>query len=266
MMQNQSPGYIALSNWKMYKNHRESLEWIEALGRASLGFLEAVELIVCVPSVHLRATVEASKTFPLISIGAQNVHQKEEGAFTGEISAPMISDAGGRYCMVGHSERRQYFREGDELVNGKTRSLLDNGVSPIVCIGENSFQRESGLTHNQIERQLITCFAKVSEQEICRTVVLYEPIWAVGTGKIATIDQVEEAHHLVRDLLGRMFSPDIADMVRIIYGGSVKGNNVGDLLQVKDVDGMGIGSGSLKVEDFLEIAGICSESRGRKVQ
>jgi len=254
--------YIVQSNWKMYKNHREALEWIHGLGRASSELSPAIELIVCVPFIHLRSVAEAAREYPLISAGAQNAYWDEAGAYTGEISAPMIADAGGRYCVVGHSERRVYFGENDELVNRKTHVLLKHGIRPIVCIGESIRQREMGLTLNQIERQVITCFAGLSHQEMKDTVVLYEPIWSIGTGENATPRQAQEAHHFVREMLGRMFSPKTAGFTRIMYGGSVKHHNVTEMIQGEDIDGVGAGSGSLDIEEFLQIVRACWASKG----
>ena len=253
---------IIQSNWKMHKNHRGALEWIHGLGRASLELIDAIELIVCVPLIHLRSVAEAAREYPLVSVGAQNVHWEEEGAFTGEISAPMIADAGGLYCVVGHSERRQYFGENDGIVNRKIRVLLKHGISPIVCIGESIEQRKAGLTLNQIERQVITCFSRLSEEEMERTVVLYEPIWSIGTGKNATPEQAQKMHQFVRKMLGRVFSPKTAEAARIMYGGSVKVHNVGEMVKGEDVDGVGAGSGSLDIEEFLKIVRICAKSKG----
>jgi triosephosphate isomerase (TIM) len=252
--------YIVQSNWKMYKTHSEAIEWIETLGKASVGIAASIELIVCVPFIHLRAVSSAAQGFDKISIGTQNVHWKEAGAFTGETSAPMIADAGGRYCVVGHSERRNYFGESDELVNRKTRILLQHGIGPIVCIGESSQQREKGLTLDQVEQQVITCFAGLSPAEMQQTVVLYEPIWSIGTGNNATPEQAQEAHHFIREMLARVFSKETAETTRIIYGGSVKINNVTELIQGDDIDGVGAGSGSLNVNEFLKIVESCSQS------
>ncbi|MDZ7697774.1 MAG: triose-phosphate isomerase [Deltaproteobacteria bacterium] len=253
--------YIVQSNWKMYKNHQEALGWVRKLGSGSSSLSDAIELIVCVPFIHLRAVAEAAREYPAISVGAQNVHEEEMGAYTGEISAPMITDAGGQYCVVGHSERRTTFNEDDSLVSRKTQVLLKHGIHPIVCIGESIDQRNRGLTFNQIERQVITCFAGLSHTEMQNTVVLYEPIWSIGTGNNATPDQVQEAHRYVRKMLSRVFSPDTANATRIMYGGSVKVGNVKEMVECQDVDGVGVGSGSLNVQDFLEIARICSQSR-----
>jgi triosephosphate isomerase len=256
--------YMVQSNWKMHKTHAEAIQWIETLGKASVGIPASIELIVCVPFIHLRTVAAAAEIFERISIGTQNVHWEEAGAFTGETSAPMIADAGGRYCVVGHSERRNYFGENDELVNRKTRILLKHGISPIVCIGESIEQREKGLTLNHVQRQVMTCFAGLSPSEMQQTVVLYEPIWSIGTGNNATPAQAQDAHHFIREMLGRVFSKETAETTRIIYGGSVKIHNAAELIQGEDIDGVGVGSGSLNVDEFLKIVRICAQSdRGR---
>jgi len=251
---------IVQSNWKMYKSHAEAIDWIHTLGKGSSRFPHWLELIVCVPFVHVRAVAQAVRDYPLISVGAQNVHTDEYGAFTGEISAPMLADAGAKYCVVGHSERREGFGETDEMVNKKIRVLLQCGISPIACIGESLPQREKGLTFNQVERQSILCFSGLSHEEMKRIVVLYEPVWSIGTGRNATPEQAQEGHSFVRQMIARLFSSETARDTRIMYGGSVKTHNVADLIQGPDIDGVGAGSGSLVAEDFLELAHTCASS------
>jgi len=256
-----SKKFIVQSNWKMHKTHDEAVGWIETVCRQSSDISAAVELIACVPFIHLRAAAASAAGYEKISIGAQNAHWAETGAYTGETSARMIADAGGRYCVVGHSERRNYFGEDDEVVNRKTRVLLKHGISPIVCIGESIEQREKGLTQNQLERQVVTCFEGLSSEEMQRTVVLYEPIWAIGTGNNATAAQAQAAHRFIRKMIAGKFSEDVTRATRIMYGGSVKVHNTEELIEGKDVDGVGVGSGSLAAEDFLKIVRICSRAK-----
>jgi len=250
--------YIVQSNWKMHKTHSEAMDWIESLKKGASDLMERIELIICVPYVHLRAVSDATSHFSQISPGAQNVHWETSGAFTGEISAPMLADAGAQYCVVGHSERRDYFAENDEMVNCKSKLLLQSGINPIVCIGESIEQRNRALSFNQLERQVITCFEGLTEGEMHRTVVLYEPIWSIGTGNNATSQQAQEAHHFIRNMLERIFSKETAQATRIIYGGSVKTHNVEAIIKGEDIDGVGAGSGSLNIQDFLKIAISCS--------
>jgi triosephosphate isomerase len=216
-------------------------------------------MVPCVPLTLVRAIAQAAQSSSQISIGVQNVYWETWGAYTGEISAPMIADAGASYCVVGHSERRQYFCETDETVNKKIRSLFDTGIHPIVCIGESIEARRKGLTFNTLERQVITCFESLSDAQILKTVVLYEPIWSIGTGHTATPRQAQEAHASIRLTLERMFSKETAAATRIAYGGSVKTHNAAALLAEKDIDGVGVGSGSLDVNDFIRIVRIASD-------
>jgi triosephosphate isomerase len=250
--------FIVLSNWKMHKIHKEALDWIESLGKGASELTETLELVVCVPYVHLRAVSNAAKKFSQISPGAQNVNWETAGAFTGEISAPMLADAGAQYCVVGHPERRVYFAENDEMVNRKSKLLLQSGINPVVCIGESIEQRNRALTFNQIERQVITCLEGFTEGEMRRTVVLYEPIWSIGTGNNATPQQAQEAHQFIRNMLESIFSKETAQATRIMYGGSVKTHIVEAIIKGEDIDGVGAGSGSLNIQDFLKIARSCS--------
>ena len=250
---------IVQSNWKMHKTHAEGIDWIEALKKIEPEVSPEIEMIPCVPLTQLRAIAQAAQSSSQIFIGVQNVYWETWGAYTGEISAPMIADAGASYCVVGHSERREYFCETDEMVNKKTRALLDAGIRPIVCIGESIEARRKGLTFNKLERQVMTCFKGLSDAQMQKTVILYEPIWSIGNGRTATAQQAQDAHAYIRLMLERVFSKETAEATRIAYGGSVKIHNVAELLAEKDIDGVGVGSGSLDVNDFIRIARISSE-------
>lgn len=257
--------FIVQSNWKMYKTHPEALAWLESVGPASGGFPVPLELIVCVPFVHLREISRAASPYPAVAIGAQNVHTEDAGPFTGEISATMLADAGARYCVVGHSERRSAFGETDEQVNRKVRALLKAGVTPIVCIGEDRDDRGRGLTLNRLERQVRICFEGLSPEEMRCVVVEYEPRWAIGTGENATPEQAAEAHGFLRKEIGAAFSRDTAEAIRIFYGGSVKRHNAAAMLASPDIDGVGVGSASLDPEGFLTIARACAEARKARI-
>jgi triosephosphate isomerase len=246
----------------MYKTHDEAMAWMEALVRAAGQFRGRLELIVCVPFVHLREASRAAAACEAVAIGAQNVHAEEYGAYTGEISAPMLADAGARYCVLGHSERRSNHSETDESVNCKVRALLKHGVSPIVCIGEGRDDRRRGLTLNRLDRQVAICFEGLSDAEMRRIVIEYEPLWAIGSGDNATPGQAAEAHAFIRHNLAERFSADTAAATRIFYGGSVKPHNAATFLASADIDGVGVGSASLEVGGFIAVARACAEARG----
>jgi len=244
---------IVLSNWKMNKTVNESLDYLTNLMRATDTKSSRMEIILCVPFSVIKIMADKINGPGLISISAQNVHWEAWGAYTGEISAPMLADLGAKFCMIGHSERRKYFDETDEMVNMKTLALLKSGVRPIVCIGETLEERQLGLTVNILERQLRVCFNRLSSSDLEKTVILYEPRWAIGTGKFANPDQIAEAHSYIRSELGGLFSADSADRTRIIYGGSVIPDNVATILKIADVDGVGVGGASLDLANFLRI-------------
>jgi triosephosphate isomerase len=246
---------VVQSNWKMHKTYAEGIAWIESLKKIELEVSPEIEMIPCVPHTLLHSIAQAVRSSSQISIGVQNVHWETWGDYTGEISAPMIADAGACYCVVGHSERRRYFNETDEMVNKKARALLEAGIRPIVCIGESIEERERGLTFNKLEGQIITCFENFSDEQMPEAVILYEPIWSIGTGRTATPQQ---AHAYIRLMLERVFSRETAEATRIAYGGSVKIHNVAELITEQDIDGVGVGSGSLDVNDFIKIARIVS--------
>lgn len=243
----------------MHKTLSQSLDYVKALKEGCQDLCNGVEVILCVPSTVL-AVVSEEVGVSVISVGAQDVHERDWGAYTGEVSAPMLADVGCRYCMVGHSERRQYFSETDEKVNQKAKALLRAGIAPVVCIGETLEEREKGLTLHKLEKQVVTCFDGFSPQEMKMPVVLYEPIWAIGTGKIATPEQAEEAHQFIRHRVEKRFSKETARMTRIVYGGSVKGHNVSAMLTGKDIDGVGVGSDSLDVQSLLKIVQSCART------
>jgi triosephosphate isomerase len=251
--------FIVQSNWKMHKTHAEGTDWIAALKKIESEVSPQIEMIPCVPLTLLQAMAQAVQSSSKIFVGVQNVFWENWGAYSGEISAPMIADAGASYCMLGHSERRAYFFETDKMVNRKTRALLEVGIRPIVCIGESIEERQKKLTLNKLERQVITCFEGLSNEQMQETAILYEPLWSIGTGDTATPQQAQDAHAYIRLMLERVFSKETAAATRIVYGGSVKTHNVAELVAEKDIDGVGVGSGSLDVKDFIKIVRISSE-------
>jgi triosephosphate isomerase len=250
--------FIVLANWKMHKTRGQSVEYVNALNQGVEGVDSGTELIICAPFTVLPALSKAVRP-SAISIGGQDVHEKDWGPYTGEISAPMLADVGCRYCMIGHSERRTYFSETDEMVNRKGRALHKARVTPIVCIGETIEEREKGLTFSKLDKQIVMCFDRFSAREMETTVILYEPIWAIGTGNVATPKQAEEAHQFIRQMVSTLYSRETAFMTRIVYGGSVKSSNVSSIFNGEDIDGVGIGSDSLDVQNLLEIAMSCAQ-------
>lgn len=211
-----------------------------------------VKTAICAPYTDLATLVEIFKDTK-IGVGAQNVHFEEEGAFTGEISVGMLQDIGVDYCIVGHSERRQYFAETDETVNKKTKKLLANDIVPIVCVGECLEEREAGKAKEVVETQLRNGLVAISNEDAIKIVVAYEPVWAIGTGKTATPEQAEEMCEFIRDVLTDIFGEDVADEIVIQYGGSVKPANATEIMNMTNIDGALVGGASLKPQDFVNI-------------
>jgi triosephosphate isomerase len=251
---------IVLSNWKMNKTVDQSLDYLANFMRATDSKSSRMEIILCVPFSVIKIMADKINRPSLISISGQDVHWEQWGAFTGEISSPMLADVGAKFCMIGHSERRKYFGETDEIVNKKALALLKSGVGPIVCIGETLEERQLGLTTNILEKQLRVSFNRFSSSDLEKTVILYEPRWAIGTGNFADSDQIAEAHHYIRRELGRLFSTQSADRTRIIYGGSVTPDNIAAISKIEDVDGAGVGGASLDLTNFLRIVNAVSNA------
>ena len=235
----------------MYKTLREGQELAIAL-RRELYRIEDIDIVICPPYTLLAYLADALETSNIV-IGAQNMYWQDEGAFTGEISPLMLKDIGCKFVLIGHSERRQYFGETNESVNNKVKAALKHGLTPIVCVGETLSQRESGSTFKVLDDHIDNGLKEISEADISKIVIAYEPVWAIGTGKTATAQQAQEAQKYIRDLLRKMYNNDIADAVRIQYGGSVKPENILELMAQPDVDGALVGGASLKVETFSEI-------------
>jgi len=241
---------IIVGNWKLHKTVGEALELATAIKNV-LGGLPHLDVGIAPPFTALSAVAKRLEGSKLI-LAAQNCTHEDQGAFTGEVSVPMLADVGCTHVIVGHSERRQYYGEDDELINKKVRAVLRHGLSPIFCIGEHLSQREAGDTFAVVERQLSTGLRGVSPAEAERVVVAYEPVWAIGTGQVATTGQAQEVHAFLRGKLKEIFS-DVADSIRIQYGGSVKASNAPGLMAQSDIDGGLVGGASLKAEDFIGI-------------
>ena len=238
-------------NWKMYKTIPEAQELIKAL-RQNVTNIRKTRIIVCPPALAVTEVVHLLKGSN-IEVGAQNLHWDKEGAFTGEISAPMIRAAGASFVIIGHSERRQYFGEIDETVNSKIKAALNEGLNPIVCVGETLEQREADQTKQIIEKQIRGAFKGIEAGLFSRIIIAYEPVWAIGTGKTATPEQAQEMHAFIRQLLETMYGGAIAGQTIIQYGGSVKPENASDLLRQKDIDGALVGGACLKADSFTSI-------------
>ena len=237
----------------MNKTVDQSLGYLEHLMRETENINGQLEIVLCVPFGVIKTMADRIDDPSPISISGQDVHWEEWGAYTGEISSPMLADIGAKFCMIGHSERRKYFDETDEIVNTKVLSLLKSEVSPIICIGEALQERQLGLTVNVLQRQLRICLNHLSSSDLEKTCILYEPRWAIGTGAVADSDQIGEAHQYIRKELERLFSKQSADRTRIVYGGSVTPHNVEAISKIEDVDGVGVGSASLDLENLLRM-------------
>ena len=243
-------------NWKMNKTTGEAVELVDAI-KSRVGDVKDVDVVVCPPFTALPTVVDAVKGTS-IGVGSQNVHWEESGAFTGEIAPSMLCDLNVEYAIIGHSERRQYFGETDETVNSRLKAALSAGLKPIVCIGETLEQREDGSTESVIRTQIENGLADLTPEDMQKTILAYEPVWAIGTGKTATPEQAQSIHAFIRDLLQNKFG-DVAEGVVIQYGGSVKPANAKELLGQKDIDGALVGGASLKPDAFAEIVQCASE-------
>jgi triosephosphate isomerase len=242
---------LIAGNWKMNNNCAESIELVSQL-KDMLADTTEIDMVVAPPFTALGAVAAVLKGSSL-ALAAQHVFWEESGAFTGEISTALLNEVGCRYVIIGHSERRQYFSETDETVNKRLKAALKASLIPIVCIGETLAEREAEKTLTVIEQQLTGGLQGLSLEEMATVVIAYEPVWAIGTGKTATPDQAQEVHHFIRDLIARICSKEIAGSTRILYGGSVKPDNVDQLMAQLDIDGALVGGASLKADAFTRI-------------
>ncbi|MBQ3414231.1 MAG: triose-phosphate isomerase [Clostridia bacterium] len=241
---------VIAGNWKMNMLPNEAIKFIEEL--APLVKDTKNEVILCVPYTDLfYALLTAQGTN--IKIGAQNMHFEESGAYTGEVSAKMLKSINVEYVIIGHSERRQYFNETDETVNKKIKTAFENGLKPIVCIGETLEQRENGETINVITKQTELALDGLTKEQVENTIIAYEPIWAIGTGKTATSEDAENSIKAIRNKIGEIYGQNTANGVIIQYGGSVKSTNAKELFEMSDIDGALVGGASLKSEEFSKI-------------
>ena len=240
---------IIAGNWKMNKTPAETVALINEL--KPLVVTEEADVVFCVPAISLTTALEAAKGTN-IAIGAQNMYYEESGAFTGEIAPNMLTSIGVKYVIIGHSERREYFAESDETVNKKVLKAFEHGITPIVCCGESLKQREQGITIDWIRQQIKIAFLNVSAEQAKIAVIAYEPIWAIGTGKVATTEQAEEVCKAIRECIAEIYDEATAAAIRIQYGGSVTAGSAADLFSQANIDGGLVGGASLKA-DFGKI-------------
>ena len=241
---------VIAGNWKMNMLPNEAIDYIQAF--EPLVKDANAEVILCVPYTDLfYCLMNAQGTN--IKIGAQNMHFAETGAYTGEVSGKMLKSIGVEYVIIGHSERRQYYNETDETVNKKLKAAFEYELKPIVCVGETLEQREAGITADIITTQTRLALEGLSDEQVKNTIIAYEPIWAIGTGKTATKEDANEACHKIREKIAELYGKDVAEKIIIQYGGSMKPSNAKELLEMPDIDGGLIGGASLKPEDFSKI-------------
>ena len=242
---------VIAGNWKMNMTPSEAEKLINELKPMVEG-KNGCDVVVCVPFVDIVTAVNATKGTN-IKVGAQNVHFKKNGAYTGEISADMLKEVGAEYVVIGHSERRQYFGETDETVNLRLKAALEGGITPILCVGEVLTEREQGITAEVVSLQTKVALLDVNADDVKKVIIAYEPVWAIGTGKTATSDQADEVCGIIRSVLADKYGSDVAEAVTIQYGGSMKPDNAAELLSKYHVDGGLIGGASLKAADFTAI-------------
>ncbi len=243
---------IIAGNWKMYKNHDEAVALVKGLVDGK-GDIKGREMAIFVPAVHAREVAAIAKGKG-VDVGMQNMYIKAEGAFTGENSPAMVKDAGCRYILIGHSERRHVFGEKDELLNEKVKAAYEFGLEPMLCIGELLEEYEAGKSNEVCKKQLVAALKGITADQMKILTVAYEPVWAIGTGKVATPEIAQNVHAYVRSVLADLYGKEIADMVPVLYGGSAKPDNAGGLLSQPDIDGLLVGGASLVADSFIAIA------------
>ncbi len=241
---------IIAGNWKMNKTPSEAKALIEEI--KSMEMAKGVEACVCVPAIDLQVVTEVCEDTD-ITVGAENMYYEKSGAFTGEISGPMLKDLNVTYVILGHSERRQYFKEDDELINKKVLSALEQDIKPILCVGETLEEREEGLEEKKVGSQIIAGLKDVKPEEFSNIIVAYEPIWAIGTGKTASADDAEKMCAYIRKVVLEEFGKDASEVLRIQYGGSVKPENVTEIMSKPNIDGALVGGASLKADSFVKL-------------
>ena len=247
---------VIAGNWKMHLDIAGSIDLVSGIKNALAGKTLNCIAIVCPPFTNLETVNTLVKDSP-IQLGAQNMHNEESGAFTGEISSSMLKSVGCQYVILGHSERRTIFKESDEFINSKIKKALIAGLLPIFCIGETLEEREGGVTFDVIKKQVIGGLSGILVEDMKKIILAYEPVWAIGTGKTASPAQAQEVHAFIRKLLAELYNQSVADGVIIQYGGSVKPDNAQELLHMPDIDGALVGGACLKADSFAKIIEAC---------
>ncbi len=247
---------MVAGNWKMNMTPSQAVRLAEELKPQVSS--EEVDVVFCVPAIDIVPVAEAVKGSS-ISVGAENMYYEEKGAYTGEIAPDMLVDAGVKYVIIGHSERRQYFKEDDAMLNKKVRKAIEHSLVPILCCGETLEQREEGVTLSFVKQQITSAFESVPAEDAVKCVIAYEPIWAIGTGKVATTEQAQEVCGAIRENIRELYGEKTAEQIRILYGGSVNAGNAAQLFAQPDIDGGLVGGASLKPE-FAEIVNYKKEN------
>jgi len=255
---------LIAGNWKMHKTISDSVTLAKEIYKGLSNDWEA-DVVICPPFTALAAVADAIKGTS-IGLGAQNVHWEEKGAYTGEIAPVMLLDAGCRYAIVGHSERRQYFGETDQTVNQRTKAALKAGLIPIICVGETLQQREAGQTDQVVEAQVQGAYAGIDPQAALHTVIAYEPVWAIGTGKASNGPDADRVSGLIRNEISTLMGAEVARQIRILYGGSVKPDNMAEFASQKNIDGALVGGASLEAQSFLGIVANAAKASADKTE
>jgi len=242
---------LIAGNWKMYKTPQQAAETAKQLVE-QVHDVADIDIMIAPPFTALESVSRAIKNSP-VALGAQNLYWEEEGAYTGEISAPMLKSVSCEYGIIGHSERRQYFGETDKTVNQKIQAAIRVGLKPVFCIGETEQEREAGQTFSVLDKQVRKGLERLVPEQLDTLIIAYEPVWAIGTGKTATDDQAQEVHQFIRSLIQKSFGNDLSKSIRILYGGSVKPDNILNLMEMPDIDGALVGGASLNADSFSRI-------------
>ena len=245
--------YLMAGNWKMNLKPSEAVDFAKELASSITEVDSDVDVMIAPTFTALAGVRDVIKN-SIIKLGAQNLNENESGAYTGEISADMLLDLGVEYVIIGHSERRHIYKESDDLINKKVKFALKKGLKPVLCIGELLEEREAGKTNEVVKTQVVNGLKDISENEMSKVVIAYEPVWAIGTGKVATPEMAEEVHAFVRGIITDLYNEKVAQDLTIQYGGSVKDDNVDGLMQKENIDGALVGGASLKVDSFTRIA------------
>lgn len=244
---------LIAGNWKMNNDLNSSIELAQSISSGiKKDFLNNTDILICPTFISISKVYDAVKDSGVL-VGAQNMYFKDDGAFTGEISAEMLISAGCKFVILGHSERRQFFHETDHIINLKVKKAIISGIKPILCVGETLEQREEGVHEKIVDEQITFCLKEVSKEDISNVVIAYEPVWAIGTGKTASPEQANQMHKKIRESIANIYGEDVAQNIRILYGGSVNDKNASELFSQSDIDGGLIGGASLKPGQFLTI-------------